>query len=704
MESKLSLIVVPAFILVSSAWLTHSGSGKYSSSPPVPESARLARLEQGLEGLRQELKIPALSAALVKDQKVIWAKGFGFADIDKKVPATEHTSYHLASLTKTFASTILMQLVQEGKIKLDDPVSKYGITLESEGVIRVRHLFSHTSEGNPGERYRYNGNRFAELDKVVQKATGKGFAELLIANILEPLEMNETAPNVPPLVKTTSPAGADHDSEIEVKAAMENLLAAFNSGNVDQIEQSLAPQHSSYRGDGGLLTGFADMQQLRDAFRSGFKLNVLIRNLEVAVYGNSAVTTSLMTESVTAPGGSTRTEDMMRVSYIWHRQDGRWKLIHGHTSPLKTSVITEKHQQRFDKVLKNLATPYLLDDKQNIIVGKYPPRFSTSAGLISSVLDMAKYDIAIDQNRFLKKETQELAFTPATSTKGGKLPYGLGWFTQEYKGEQLIWHYGYWTCNSSLILKVPGRKLTFIAMANTDNLSRPTDLGAGDVMSSPVGLAFLKIFILPEIFREELPEINWQLPFAELQEQLKLTMGKAYGEVYRKELLMQARINSSVGKGSESPRLFKAYGAVSSKGLPDDLVKKPVIAQIDRVTDKADRTVEFNLSQPQRIRVFAIGEGGADAMFDYGWIESAETGKSVWEMKVAETGHAGGAEKNRQTDVVITLPAGRYKLRYKSDDSHSFELWNSFPPEINFWGIALYSVEAIHSASETQKQ
>src|SRR5262245_16267244 len=282
MESKLSLIVVSAFILVSSLWMT---------PPPDPDSARLARLEQRLEGLRQELKIPALSAALVKDQKVIWAKGFGFADIEKKVPATEHTSYHLASLTKTFASTILMQLVQEGKIKLDDPVSKYGITLESEGVIRVRHLFSHTSEGNPGERYRYNGNRFAELDKVVQKATGKGFAELLIANILDPLEMNETAPNVPPLAKTTSPAGADPNSEIEVKAAMENLLAAFNSGNVEQIEQSLAPQHSSYRGDGGLLTGFADMQQLRDAFRSGFKLNVLIRNLEVAVYGNSAVTT-----------------------------------------------------------------------------------------------------------------------------------------------------------------------------------------------------------------------------------------------------------------------------------------------------------------------------------------------------------------------------------------------------------------------------
>src|ERR1041384_2368648 len=167
-----------------------------------PDPARIARFETLLESLRQDLKIPAYSAAIVKNQKVIWAKGFGYADVENKIPATEHTSYHLASLTKTFASTILMQLVQEGKIKLDDPVSKYGILLESEGVIRVRHLFSHTSEGNPGERYSYNGNRFAELDKVIQKSTGKSYAELLIANILEPLGLNETAPNVWPVAGT----------------------------------------------------------------------------------------------------------------------------------------------------------------------------------------------------------------------------------------------------------------------------------------------------------------------------------------------------------------------------------------------------------------------------------------------------------------------------------------------------------------------
>jgi CubicO group peptidase (beta-lactamase class C family) len=92
----------------------------------------------------------------------------------------------------------------------------------------VRHLLSHTSEGKPGEQYRYNGNRFGELDKVVQSATGKSFAELLIANILDPLSMNETAPNVPRMVGTKSPNAASA-AEDEVKAAVMDIMAGFNS-------------------------------------------------------------------------------------------------------------------------------------------------------------------------------------------------------------------------------------------------------------------------------------------------------------------------------------------------------------------------------------------------------------------------------------------------------------------------------------------
>jgi CubicO group peptidase (beta-lactamase class C family) len=666
------------------------GSRTSGQTAQSSDAERIARLEILLENLRQELKIPAYSAAIVKDQKVLWAKGFGYADVENKIPATEHTPYHLASLTKTFASTILMQLVQEGKIKLDDPVSKYGITLESDGVIKVRHLLSHTSEGNPGEQYRYNGNRFGELDKVVQRATGKSFGELLIANILDPLGLNETAPNVPRIVSTKSPNAANQAAEAEVKAAVMDIIAGYNSGNVDQIERRLAPQHNRFQGEGGFLTSFIDAADLRGAFQAGFKVKTEVNNLEAAVYGDSALATFFMSGTVTPPNGAPRTEGPWRSSFVWNKQEGTWKLVHAHQSTMNRGLITEKHQQRFDTVAKTLAQPYALDREFKTTKISYPQGFSTSAGLLSTVLDMAKYDIAIDQNKFLTKETQQLAFTPALSTKGEALPYGLGWFTTNYQGTKLLWHYGYWTGNSSFILKVPERNITFIIMANSDNLSRPTDLGSGDALSSPVGMAFLKTFIFPEKFGEIMPEISWNAPASELKNQLKLIAGKPYADLYSKDLVSKYRINQSVGRMAEAAQLMKMYGELFSKPMPEELAKLPVIAQIVQVLDNEDKSVAFNLPGSQEVRIFAIGEGQGGQMFDYGWIENTDKGVPVWEMQEPKTTHAGGAGKNRKADLVITLPAGNYKLRYKSDDSHAFDHWNSLPPDINFWGIALY--------------
>ena len=357
---------------------------------------------------------------------------------------------------------------------------------------------------------------------------------------------------------------------------------------------------------------------------------------------------------------------------------------------MNRGMITEKHQERFSTIVKTLAQPYALNREFKPTKISYPQGFSTSAGLMSTVLDMAKYDIAIDQNKFLTKETQQLAFTPATSTKGEALPYGLGWFTTNYKGTKLLWHYGYWTGNSSFILKVPEQNLTFIIMANSDNLSRPTDLGSGDALSSVVGMAFLKTFIFPEKFGETIPEISWNASVPELKDQLKLIAGKPYADLYSKDLVTRFRIHQSVGRATEAAQLMRMYGELFSKPMPEDIAKLPVVAQIVQVLDNEDKTVTFSLPSSQEVRIFAIGEGQDGEMFDYGWIENADKGLPVWEMQGPKTTHAGGAGKNRKVNVVINLPAGNYKLRYKSDDSHAFDHWNSLPPDVNFWGIAIY--------------
>src|SRR5947209_5116739 len=70
-------------------------------------------------------RLPALSIAIVDDQQVVWAKGYGFQDRDKKRPANAETVYRVGSVSKLFTDVAVMQLVEDGQLDLDAPVTKY---------------------------------------------------------------------------------------------------------------------------------------------------------------------------------------------------------------------------------------------------------------------------------------------------------------------------------------------------------------------------------------------------------------------------------------------------------------------------------------------------------------------------------------------------------------------------------------------------
>ena len=251
---------------------------------------------------------------------------------------------------------MLLELLDEGKISLDDPISKYGINLSSSGTIRVRHLLSMTSEGTPGTKFLYNGDRYALLESVITQASGKSFAAALQERIIGRIPLNRTAPN--PLTSSFAVTGLDN--------------VAFQSN---------------------LARGYT--------------------------YTN---------------GGYSATA--------------------------------------------------------------YPNLFSPAAGLTASALDVAAFSMAMDRDAFLRPETKALAWTPVTSPSGEIFPYGLGWFSTTYRGVKVIWHYGLWTANSSLIIKVPDRGLSFVVLANTDGLSSPYPLGAGKLDSSPWAREFLDTFVI----------------------------------------------------------------------------------------------------------------------------------------------------------------------------------------------------------------
>lgn len=153
---------------------TPSREKLYTSS----REQRLVRFEKQADELRKLLKIPGMSAAIVKDQKVLWAKGFGFADLENRVAVTPDTVFHLASITKTFAATLIMQLVEQGKLSLDEPMSRYSTDFKDDSV-KIKHIISHTSAGTPGERYQYDGYsygfRLRSTGKTSRNATSNLF-------------------------------------------------------------------------------------------------------------------------------------------------------------------------------------------------------------------------------------------------------------------------------------------------------------------------------------------------------------------------------------------------------------------------------------------------------------------------------------------------------------------------------------------------
>ena len=343
--------------LLAGAMALNAGTCSSTGPDPLTAPQTLAQFAAQLDHLRDQLAIPGMSAIVMSHDTVVWEGSLGVADIASQRPVTSVTQFHLASLTKTFASTIVLQLVEQGLVNLDDPVSKYGITLASPGIIRVRHLMSHTSEGVPGEQFRYNGDRYALLDQVIQRATGETFATRVVQRIVIPLGLEGTAPN--PL----------------------NAAAFAASG--------------------------------RDA----------------AAYSTG------------------------------------------------------------------MATGYGLDGHKRPVAVAYPGSFSSAAGLVSSARDVARYSTALDAGQFLSAATRALAYTPARGAGNQILPYGLGWFISIVSGHTLVWHYGYWTGNSSLIIKEPVRALTFVVLTNSDQLSARFKLGSGDLLSSTVAQAFVNGFV-----------------------------------------------------------------------------------------------------------------------------------------------------------------------------------------------------------------
>jgi hypothetical protein len=163
--------------------------------------------------------------------------------------------------------------------------------------------------------------------------------------------------------------------------------------------------------------------------------------------------------------------------------------------PLPEGLFAEDELARYRSVLQKIAVPYKVTGRNKADRTDLPiTTMSATDGLVSTVRDLAKLDRALGDRIMLLDETLGVAWNPVVDRSGQPTPMGLGWFVQYHRNERVVWHFGQIpNAYSSLVLKLPAKGITFILLANSDGLSNPFQLQAGDVTRSLFATVFLKL-------------------------------------------------------------------------------------------------------------------------------------------------------------------------------------------------------------------
>jgi CubicO group peptidase (beta-lactamase class C family) len=249
---------------------------------------------------------PGISVGVVYDQKLVWARGFGYADVEKKIPATPATIYRMASVTKTFTATAIMQLRDAGKLSLDDPVVKhlpwFNIKSEFAGapVVTIRHLLTHTSglpreaafpywmENNfptieqiretlpnqeaafaPETRWKYSNLALALAGEIVAVVSGSPYEVYVRDHILEPLGMSSSTMLFPEAHRSRLAVGygrrmPEGNREIRPYMDCKGITPAANlSSTVEDLARYLAFEMSDGKAGGKTILKGSTLREMQ---------------------------------------------------------------------------------------------------------------------------------------------------------------------------------------------------------------------------------------------------------------------------------------------------------------------------------------------------------------------------------------------------------------------------------------------------------
>ncbi len=356
-HSQKSRVLRPlrALLFLFLAAATTSASAQESKLSPEKQT----QIEAAVSKFMASTHVPGLAVAVVENGAYEWASGFGFADLENNVPATEHTLFRLASISKPISATAAMQLQERGQLDLDAPVQKYCPAFPIKSApITTREVMGHLA----GIRH-YKGGP-------------------------EDLEIGNTK---------------HFDNPIQ------GGLDFFK----DEPLLSEPGKTFHYSTQGYTLVGCV---------------------IEGASKGNYV---DFVRQNVFVPAGMDQTQ-----------VDNRFAVI-----PYRTRFYAKTENG-------GVQNAEFLDSSYKIPGG----------GWLSSAVDMAKFEVAILNDKLIKRATRDLMWTPLKPTDGSKDRYGLGWGNDDENGIITVGHTGGQQGTSTAFILTPTQRDGVVVLANMEGV------------------------------------------------------------------------------------------------------------------------------------------------------------------------------------------------------------------------------------------
>jgi CubicO group peptidase (beta-lactamase class C family) len=254
----------------------------FAQNNPILPASKVEKIETEIAAWMAKFKAPALSVAVVADNKLAWSKGYGLANVENQVSARNDTVYRIASVAKSITAVAVMQLVEKGKIDLDAPIQKYCSAYpEKQWTITPRQLLVHfagvrhnkleevvsTKHYNtindavgafkddpllqePETKYSYSTPGYVLLGCAIEGASGASYLDYLKENIFKPAGMTRT--------------GLD-----DVYTIIPNRAAGYRSALSGVIQNSMLHDTSIKVPAGGLVSTVEDMARFAVAVSGG---------------------------------------------------------------------------------------------------------------------------------------------------------------------------------------------------------------------------------------------------------------------------------------------------------------------------------------------------------------------------------------------------------------------------------------------------